>query len=192
MVVLSGNGSCRAPVLPDHNGGMVPVRDPGATVGTARVSQPPVPTLLVVHHTTSPALEAMLDAVLDGTRAEGIEGVRVRTRAALAATAYELLQVDAVVLGTPANIGYMSGALKHFFDQVYYPCLLQARGMPYGLYVYGNLDVGGAQRSVHAIAGGLGWTQAHDDVTVVGEPDSVARQQCWDLGATLAARCMPG
>lgn len=158
----------------------------------ARVSRPPVPTLLVVHHTTSPALEAMLDAVLDGTRAEGIDGVRVRTRAALAATAYELLQVDAVVLGTPANIGYMSGALKHFFDQVYYPCLQEARGTPYGLFVHGNLDVAGAQRSVHAVAGGLGWARAHDDVTVVGEPDAPALQRCRDLGATLAARCMPG
>ena len=30
-----------------------------------------------MHHTTSPALESMLDAVLAGTRAEGIEGVDV-------------------------------------------------------------------------------------------------------------------
>ena len=75
------------------------------------------PTPLVVHHTTSPSLEAMLDAALDGTRAEGIEGIEVGVRAALAASAYDVLDADGFLLGTPANIGYMSGALK-----VYYPC----------------------------------------------------------------------
>ncbi len=41
-------------------------------------------------------------------------------RAALAATTSDLLARDGVILGTPANIGYMSRALKHFFDQVFY------------------------------------------------------------------------
>jgi multimeric flavodoxin WrbA len=44
-------------------------------------------------------------------------------RPALSATALDVLQADGYILGTPANLGYMSGALKHFFDQIYYPCL---------------------------------------------------------------------
>src|SRR5664279_5434547 len=97
--------------------------------------------LLVVHHTTSPHLEALLAAVLDGTRAEGIEGVDVVVRPALSATATDVLAADGFLLGTPANIGYMSGALKHFFDTVYYPCLNAKPFAPYGLYVHGNNDV---------------------------------------------------
>jgi multimeric flavodoxin WrbA len=156
------------------------------------VSASRTPTLLVVHHTTSPALEAMLAAVLDGTRAEGIEGVDVLVRPALSATASDVLACGGYLLGTPANIGYMSGALKHFFDQIYYPCLQATVGAPMGLYVHGNLDTTGAQRSVHTIATGLQWQPAAADVVVLGEPDAVGLQACWELGATLAATLMPG
>ena len=156
------------------------------------VSQPPrAPTLLVVHHTTSPALEAMLDAVLSGLRADGLEGVEVAVRPALSATASDVLAAGAVVLGTPANIGYMAGALKHFFDQVYYPCLHATVGTAYGLYVHGNLDTVGAARSVHSIATGLHWAKAAEDVVVLGQPDKGSLDACWNLGATLAASLMP-
>lgn len=147
-----------------------------------------MPELLVVHHTPSPALQALLEAVLDGTRAEGIEGVALRVRAALAATALDVLECDGFVLGTPANIGYMSGALKHFFDQVYYPTLTAKPGAPYGLYVHGTNDTAGAVRAVASIAKGLGWEQAHEPVTIIGAPAKADLEAAWDLGATLAAR----
>jgi multimeric flavodoxin WrbA len=132
-------------------------------------------------------LEEMLDAVLSGTRAEGVEGVDVISRPALAATASDVLSADGFVLGTPANMGYMSGALKHFFDQVYYPCLTARAGAPYGLFVHGNLDVTGAQRSVVGIVTGMGWRRAAADVTVVGTPSRADLEACWELGAVVAA-----
>jgi len=141
----------------------------------------------VVHHTTSPSLEAMLTSVVDGTRADGITGVDVLLRPALGATVTDLLGAGAVVLGTPANMGYMSGALKHFFDQVYYPCLTATVGTAYGLFVHGNLDATGAARSVHGIATGLQWRRAAEDVVVLGEPTKDGLAACWELGATLAA-----
>src|ERR1700759_4701618 len=126
--------------------------------------------LLVVHHTPAPSMQSLLEGVLDGTRAEGIDGVTVRVRAALAATAIDVLECEAFVLGTPANIGYMSGALKHFFDQVYYPTLVAKPGAPYGIYVHGGSDTGGAVRAVESIAGGLGWTRVHQPVSVIATP----------------------
>ncbi len=146
-----------------------------------------MPILLVVHHTTSPATQAMLEAVLDGTRAEGLEDVTVTVRPALAATAVDVLAADGFVLGTPANIGYLSGALKHFFDQVYYPCLTAKADAPYGLYVHGNNDAVGAVRAAESIAGGMGWRRVHEPVTVIGSPTKDDREACWDLGATVAA-----
>jgi multimeric flavodoxin WrbA len=144
-------------------------------------------TLLVVHHTTSPALQELFEAVLDGTRAEGLEGVEVQVRAALAATALDVLGADGFVLGTPANIGYLSGAMKHFFDQVYYPCLTAKVGTPYGLYVHGNLDSTGAVRAAESITKGMGWQRVHEPVLVAGAPAKDDLEACWDLGATVAA-----
>jgi len=146
-----------------------------------------VPTLLIVHHTPSPSCQAMLEAVVAGAGAPEIEGVEVVRRAALAATASDVLAADAYLLGTPANIGYMSGALKHFFDQIYYPCLDATQGRPFGYYVHGGSDVTGAVRGIEAITTGLGWRAAAKPVTVTGEPARPDIEACWELGATLAA-----
>ena len=113
-------------------------------------------------------------------------------RAALAATAVDVLAADGFVLGTPANIGYLSGALKHFFDQVYYPCLTAKTGAPYGLYVHGNNDTGGAVRAAESITKAMGWRQATAPVTVIGAPNKDDREACWDLGATVAATLLEG
>ena len=143
--------------------------------------------LLIVHHTASPALQTLLEAAQDGAHADGIEGVEVRTRAALGATASDVLAADGFVLGTPANIGYMSGALKVFFDNVYYPTLVEKPGAPYGLYVHGNNDTAGAIRAVESITKGMGWERVHDPVTVIGAPDKDATEAVWELAATVAA-----
>lgn len=145
-----------------------------------------MPALLVVHHTPSPALHTLLEAVLDGARQ--VDGVEVRVRPALTASAVDVLECDGYVLGTPANLGMVSGALKHFFDQAYYPSLGATARRPYGLYVHGNDDVEGAVRNVERIVTGLEWAQVHDHVRVVGGVDREATEACWDLGATVAAR----
>src|SRR5438309_7449628 len=114
-----------------------------------------MPTLLIVHHTASPSLHSMFEAVMSGATDDAIEGVEVVVRPALAATAVDVLAADGFLLGTPANIGYMSGALKHFFDAVYYPTLTAKIGAPYGLYVHGNNDTAGAVRGVESIVDGM-------------------------------------
>lgn len=146
-----------------------------------------VARLLVVHHTPSPAMQQLLEAVLAGAHDPEIIGVEVVVRPALGATASDVLAADGFVLGTPANIGYMSGALKHFFDQIYYPTLLARAGAPYGLWVHGANDTVGAARAVHQIATGLSWTRAHDDVTVTGPVTTTDTDAAYSLGATLAA-----
>jgi NAD(P)H-dependent FMN reductase len=143
--------------------------------------------LLVVHHTPSPALHSMLDAVRDGATTDEIEGVEVVVRAALAATAVDVLEADGYVLGSPANLGYLSGALKHFFDQIYYPCLEETIGRPYGVYLHGNDDTTGAERAVETITTGLRWRRAAEPVLVLGTPARADLDACWELGATLAA-----
>lgn|SRR5690348_10698306 len=156
--------------------------------------------LLVVHHSPTASLRTLTDAVVAGAHDDEIEGVDVVVREALSATADDVLAADGYLLGTSANFGYMSGALKHFFDSTF----LQvggaldpsgsatesagaASGRPLGLYVHGRYDTTGAVRSVLAITGALGWKQAYDVVEVLGDPTEDQRARCYDLGATLAA-----
>jgi len=149
-----------------------------------------VPKLLVVHHTPSPTMQEMLEAVLSGARADEIESVEVEVRPALSATAFDVLAADGYILGTPANIGYMSGALKHFFDQIYYPVLEATVGRPYALYVHGGSDTTGAVRGVETITTGLKWKRLREPLSIVGEVNAAAREACWELGATAAASLM--
>lgn len=142
--------------------------------------------LLIVHHTVSPATQELLEAVLEGARGDGIEGVEVVARPALAASVADALAADAVVLGTPANIGYMSGALKYWFDFVYYPALSADRTVPYSLYVHGNDDTAGAVRAVEAVTKGMGWARHRPPVSVTGTPAAADRDACRELGAVTA------
>lgn len=147
--------------------------------------------LLIIHHTPSPSVRAMFESVLSGATDPEIEGVEIVRRAALAATATDVLEADGYLLGTPANLGYMSGALKHFFDQVYYPCLDDTRGRPYGCYVHGNEGTEGAVRAVESVTKGMGWAKVAEPVVVMGQPSKEDLRACWELGATVAAGLMP-
>lgn len=144
--------------------------------------------LLVVHHTPSPAVAELLAAAVDAVAAEPeLAGVAVRAEPALSATASDLLGASGVLLLTPANIGYMSGALKHFFDTVYYPCQGATRGLPYGLIVHGNNDTEGAVRSVTRIADALQWRAAAPPLRVIGPPSAADRSAAGEVAATVAA-----
>jgi multimeric flavodoxin WrbA len=149
-----------------------------------------VTRLLIVHHTPSPAMHAMFTAAVDGAADPEIEGVDVVRRAALAATAGDVLAADGYLLGTPANIGYMSGALKHFFDTIYYPCLDSTQGRPFGCYVHGNEGTEGAVRAIESITKALGWQQVADPVVVMGTPGKAELAACQELGAVVAATLM--
>lgn len=154
--------------------------------------------LLIVHHSPTPTVQQLTDAVVAGAHDDAIEGVDVVVRPALEATAEDVLAADGFLLGTTANFGYMSGALKHFFDTVF----LRAGGeltadgsagpaeggrRPYGLWVHGRYDTTGAVRSVQSIVAALPWTQAAEVLDVLGEVTEEHVGAGYELGATLAA-----
>ena len=157
-----------------------------------------VARLLVVHHSPTPTTQALADAVIAGTHDEAITGVEVVVRRALEASAEDVLSADGYLLGTSANFGYMSGALKHFFDTIF----LQAGGAlsadgsarestggrkPYGLWVHGRYDTTGAVRSVQSIVQALAWKQAAPVLEIIGDVDDTRRDRAYELGGTLAA-----
>src|SRR4051795_5641989 len=161
--------------------------------------------LLGIHHSPTRALESLTAQVLAGARDDQIEGVEVIDRPALdfaAGTAdhEDLLAADGYVLGTTANFGYMSGALKHVFDSTFLqiggalsddgsgaPSEGDTERRPFGLYVHGRYDTTGAVRSVLSITGALGWKQGYDVLEVMGEVTGVDTDAAYELGGTIAA-----
>ncbi|GAB7143680.1 flavodoxin family protein [Mycobacterium riyadhense] len=149
-------------------------------------------TLLIVHHTPSPHCQEMFEAVVAGATDPEIEGVEVVRRAALTVSPVEMLEVDGYVLGTPANLGYISGAMKHAFDCAYYQLLDSTRGRPFGVYLHGNEGTEGAERAIDGITAGLGWVRVAETVVAMGKPTKADVEACWNLGATVAAQLMGG
>ena len=146
--------------------------------------------MLIVHHTPSPHCQEMFEAVVAGATDPEIAGVEVVRRPALTVSAVEMLEADGYLLGTPANLGYISGALKHAFDCTYYQLLDSTRGRPFGLYLHGNEGTEGAERAVDTITTGLGWVKGAETVVVSGKPSKSDVDACWNLGATIAAQLM--
>jgi multimeric flavodoxin WrbA len=148
-------------------------------------------------------MQDLLDAVMSGASDEAIDGVEVVARHALEATADEVLAADGYILGTTANFGYMSGALKHFFDSTFLAIggALDENGgagesagttskRPFGLFMHGRYDTTGAVRSVLSIVQALGWRQACEILEVIGDVGDTHRMAAYELGATLAANLM--
>ena len=143
--------------------------------------------LLFVHHTVSPATHALYLAAMDGVSDPALAEVHVTVRPALTAGAADVLEADGYLLGSPANLGYMSGALKHFFDQIYYPCLEATRRRPFGAYLHSNSDASGALRALTTITTGLQWRITQAPVVVAGEAGPPELAAVKELGSAIAA-----
>ena len=62
----------------------------------------------------------MIEAVARGAKNPQLSGIDVQVLTAANAQPEDLLSADGLILGTPENFGYMSGALKDFFDRSFY------------------------------------------------------------------------
>jgi len=149
-----------------------------------------VSTVLLVHHAPSPRLRVLLAALEEGVRHPDLEGVELESVPALAATSDHVLRADGFVLLTPANFGYMSGALKHFFDTTYYTCLDAVAGRPYALCVHGDDHSTGAVASVERLAGGWGLEKVAPATVVAGEPDRERLATASEAAATVGAHLL--
>lgn len=145
-----------------------------------------VTVLLVYGGQPGGRTERLCTAALAGLKAAG-EAFEVRERPALQATIDDLLWAQGILLATPEHFGYMSGALKHFFDRTFYPAEGRTEGRPYGLMVSAGNDGTGTVAAVERIVTGYRWRAVAPPVVVVGEPDAAALARCEELGATLVA-----
>ena len=143
-------------------------------------------TLLVVAHAPSPNTQKLLRAFESGVQSAQAEQVELIVKSPFDADAHDVQAADALVLGTTENLGYMSGALKDFFDRIYNPCLDQTRGMPYAAYIRAGIDGTGTRRAIESISGGLGWRAVQAPLVLKGDWQDAFVDQCRELGAALA------
>ena len=143
--------------------------------------------LLIVAHAPSPNTRKLAEAALRGARHPDIEQVETRWVPPLKAQPQDVLQADAIILGTTENLGFMSGALKDFFDRCYYPVLEEKQGLPCALYIRAGMDGTGTRRAVESIITGLRWNWVQAPLTLRGEWQDAFEQQVEELGMYMAA-----
>lgn len=143
--------------------------------------------LLIVAHAPSPNTLRLAEAVLKGSRHPDIDRVQSCWIPPLEAQPADVLMADAIILGTTENLGYMSGALKDFFDRCYYPVREQTQGMPCAIYIRAGLDGTGTRRALDGIIAGLGWREVQPSHLYHGDWQDAFAAQAEELGLAMAA-----
>lgn len=143
--------------------------------------------LLIVAHAPSPNTLRLRGAVERGARHPDIENVDVVSKPPLETQPQDILDADAVIIGTTENLGYMAGLIKDVFDRCYYPCLEHTQGLPFAFYVRAGHDGTGTRRAIESITTGLRWKLVQEPQICRGEYQAAFEEQCQELGMYMAA-----
>lgn len=143
--------------------------------------------LLIVFHSPSPNTKRLFDAIVCGAKENSGGHVEVVFLNPLEAGPADVLNANAIILGTTENLGYMSGALKDFFDRCYYPCLEKTEGTPYCLVIRAGQDGTGTKRGVESIVTGLRWKLVQEPLILHGNWRESFVEQCHEIGSAMAA-----
>lgn len=144
-------------------------------------------TVLVVCHCPSSSVTTLRDHVAAGAREGCGADHRVRVLSPFDTQPDDVLESAGLILGTTENFGYMNGALKDFFERIYYPCQEATEGLPYALFVKGGQDGEGARTSVERIVTGLRWRAVQPALVMRGALAPAWLGQCRELGMTMSA-----
>ena len=143
--------------------------------------------LLIVYHSKTGNTEALARAAYAGATDELIEAVDVHLLRAQDAGPEDLLWADALLLGTPENFGYMSGAMKDFLDRTFYEVEGRIAALPYAIFISAGNDGTGAVRAIQRIGNGYPFDQVQQPVIARDGVDAADLDRCKELGMTLAA-----
>lgn len=142
--------------------------------------------LLIVYHSKTGNTQLLTDAVMHGAMNCEVTAVEVRVLRAQDAGPGDLLWADALMLGTPENFGYLSGAVKDFLDRTFYEVEGKLTPLPYAMYVSAGNDGTGAVRAMERIANGYPFVTVQKPLIVRGAPQQKDLIQCEELGLAMA------
>ncbi|MYD98352.1 MAG: flavodoxin family protein [Gammaproteobacteria bacterium] len=143
--------------------------------------------LLIVYHTMTGHTGRMAQAAYQGATDPLIEEVEVHLKKAVDAGPDDLLWANGLLLGTPENFGYMSGAMKDFLDRTFYPVEGKLQPLPYAMFISAGNDGRGALSAIRRIANGYPFTEVQEPVIARGELEESHLEACRELGMALAA-----
>lgn len=142
--------------------------------------------LLIVFHSKTGNTRQLANAVIDGASSDDVGGVKVRVLRAADAGPEDLLWADGLLLGTPENFGYLSGALKDFLDRTFYEVEGKLTPLPYAMFVSAGNDGTGAVRAMERIANGYPFLAVQAPLIARGTPTPEDLDSCRELGQAMA------
>lgn len=143
--------------------------------------------LLIIFHSQTGNTEALAQAARRGADSDLVSNVEVRFLRAQAAGPEDLLWANGLLLATPENFGYMSGALKDFLDRTFYPVEGRILPLPYSVLISAGNDGSGALRAIRRIAGGYPFQEVQEPLIAKGTVTSQHLQRAEEIGLSLAA-----
>ncbi|MEB8432298.1 flavodoxin family protein [Cocleimonas sp. KMM 6892] len=143
--------------------------------------------LLIVVHTPSANTQLLAEAAHRGASHPDFDSIEVTLTQPLKTTVEDVLECDAILLGTTENFGYMSGAMKDFFDRIYYPCLEKTEALPYAIFIRAGIDGSGTKQAMEKIITGLRWKPVHETLILQGSYQTAFEGEVEELGMTIAA-----
>ncbi len=148
--------------------------------------------LSLIAHTPSVNTLKLRDALIRGVESQldtdnPLTDISLNLKTAFDATASDILGARVVLLFTPENFGYMSGAMKDFFDRTFYTLLDKTGALPYALVIRAGTDGTGTKRAVEAICSGLSWKPIQPALVCQGDYQTGFEKDCETLGAEIAA-----
>ena len=138
----------------------------------------------MVHHSLFGKTKEMASLLIDVLSKED-RLIEFRSFSAFEAKASDILKSDGIIFGTPANFGYMSGALKDFFDRSYYELEGKVDAIPYAIFVSASTDGTGAVNSIRRICSGLNLKEVQEPLVFTKKLSESDQQRLRDFGMTM-------
>lgn len=142
--------------------------------------------LLMVAHCPSENTRKLWSSVTEGVSSIQMKNTHFKALSPFETQPNDVLNADAIILGTTENLAYMSGALKDFFDRCYYPCLELKQGLPCAAFIRAGHDGTGTIKALETITTGLKWRWVQAPLLLRGDYSASFEQECYELGAAMA------
>ena len=146
--------------------------------------------LLLIYHSQKGHNLKLAEACLTGIQKE--EGLEIRFQKASDTVLEDVLWADGIILVTAEYFGYMSGAMKDFFDRTYYPARDRNINIPYALLVCSETDGTGCVRSIESLAPSYTLRRALEPLLIKEHVLEAGLSLAEEQGQTFAAGLVMG